>query len=685
MCRPRLLCGAPFRAARRHGVARGFAACISLVLLLQAPTVSPEEPTREEPTREEPPEVIVVTAEAPDAPPGPGVRVVDAEAARAEGHRSVAEAIEATPGISVQRRGSAFEPQTVRIRGSSAEQVLVLRDGHPLGNAGAGPADLSRLSLQGIERIEVVLGPATALYGGGGAAGAVNLVSARPQPETSGEMDIGGSSQVEYGSLGEYGLSGRVFLSAGATTGRLALDGTLSENRYDYDRGGETVSRENAGGQLGSATLGVTHERGAGRAELTAAVEHADRGIPGTVEFPSEAARLEETTASVDLALGAAPAIEAETGSTAQSSTEEPAPETWGAAGRVRAAYEERSFEDPEYPLGKLDSHALLQSAAAGVTARGPLGSTGLTLPASYSYEALTESELGERARWTVASAPSLRLPQLLLGASTLGLSVQGRGELVALPGEASAEFLPSARGGATWTSASQLLETSLAVSAGYRLPTYAELFWPAGAFAVGNPDLEPELSRGVELEIEVGRAGQSLLGVTGFITWYRRLIQWLPDPTGFWRPRNTGAAVSYGGEVSYRATVPIGLSPWSADGQAAAEALFALDKNEGPTYEKQLPYRPEYRASLSGGVTHLAGHSLGVELRRVGARPVNRQNTRWLDPYLAVDLAGSLAVPATPLLLRARVNNLLDREFVETRFQPNPGIEVVVSAEVSW
>jgi outer membrane receptor protein involved in Fe transport len=172
---------------------------------------------------------------------------------------------------------------------------------------------------------------------------------------------------------------------------------------------------------------------------------------------------------------------------------------------------------------------------------------------------------------------------------------------------------------------------------------------------------------------------------VSGFLTHYRRLIQWLPDPRGFWRPANTGEAVISGAEVRYGGRMPLGLSPWTAEAELSAEALFALDKNEGPTFDKQLPYRPEYRVSASVGVTHLLGHRVSVDARRVGARPANRQNTVWLDPYTVVDVAAGLVVPNTPVTLGARVNNLLDARFVETRFYPNPGVELVLTAEVSW
>lgn len=217
----------------------------------------------------EAPSTIVITADAPEGPGGPGVHVVDAEEARRDGHRSVADVVEAIPGISIQSRGSDFEPSTVRIRGSTAEQVLVLRDGQPVGDAGSGTSDLSRVSLAGIERIEIVLGPATALFGGGGAAGAVNLVTGNAETPAS-IRDIGGRGSVGWGSLGEYRAAARLDASTGRTEADFSVDARLSENEYTYVRNGDGRRRSNAGGWMGSLQVGATHGDTRGQRALAA-------------------------------------------------------------------------------------------------------------------------------------------------------------------------------------------------------------------------------------------------------------------------------------------------------------------------------------------------------------------------------------------------------------------------------
>jgi len=627
----------------------------------------------------------VITAEAPQPAPDPAVRVIEVAEALEKGHTTVADALSATPGVSIQQRGSSFEPSTVRVRGSSAEQVLVLRDGRPLKSAGSGFADLSRISLRGVEQIEVILGPATALYGGGGAAGAINLISSTGNRGDA--RSFTGSSSAEYGSFGEYRLGGEVFAPLGAGELTASIDGAYAQNEYTYGRDGSAVARKNAGGWLGEAQLGLSRSFDSASLHLRGSIDSSDRGIPGTVEFPSDSARLEEAGGSVvaSLATGGA----GESGGTRIQPEALPEDSSrWGTVSRLGGGREERSYTDPDYPLGALSSQSTLYAMDAGFAARGPVAAGTVNLPVGYSFEALRESELGERERHSIALAPGYVAPRFSLGASSLGLRVTSRIELIVTEeanSSSNPQMLPSFRASLSRRSPEEWIETSLVFGAGYRLPSYSELFWPAGGFALGNPDLEPETSRSLELEVRLGRGDPGELRLNTHVTWYRDLIQWLPNPSGYWRPRNTGEAIVYGGEAAYERREAIGLSPWNLASEAAVGVLFALDQNDGPTSGKQLPYRPRYDGSLSLELAHLLGHRMGVSFRGVGERPVTAQNTLWLDPYLAVDLSVGYTIPGSSVALRGRVNNLLDQEFVETRFYPNPGREFVFGMEVSW
>jgi vitamin B12 transporter len=108
---------------------------------------------------------------------GTAVTVVTGAELRAQQVRHAADALRSLPGVSVGRTGSFAGLTDVRIRGSEANHVLVLIDGIEANPATTGGFDFSHLSTDEIERIEVIRGPQTGLYGAHALAGVINIVT----------------------------------------------------------------------------------------------------------------------------------------------------------------------------------------------------------------------------------------------------------------------------------------------------------------------------------------------------------------------------------------------------------------------------------------------------------------------------------------------------------------------------
>lgn len=94
----------------------------------------------------------------------------------ASGARDASELLAAHPGLQVVQ---TFAGATVQLQGLSPEYVLVLVDGERVAGRVAGSVDLSRLSTEDIEQVEVVKGPSSVLYGSDAVAGVVNLITRR--------------------------------------------------------------------------------------------------------------------------------------------------------------------------------------------------------------------------------------------------------------------------------------------------------------------------------------------------------------------------------------------------------------------------------------------------------------------------------------------------------------------------
>jgi hypothetical protein len=95
--------------------------------------------------------------------------------------RSVAELLERVPGVSVSRTGGAGSQTGLFMRGTSTAQTLVLVDGQRIAAASSGTSSLEFLSPEQIERVEVVRGARSALYGSDAIGGVVQIFTRREE------------------------------------------------------------------------------------------------------------------------------------------------------------------------------------------------------------------------------------------------------------------------------------------------------------------------------------------------------------------------------------------------------------------------------------------------------------------------------------------------------------------------
>src|SRR6266540_6032794 len=146
---------------------------ILLALLPAAPVAGqPEEVKRVEP--------VVVTAtkiETPVAELGASVSVVNGGDVQTYHYSTVDEALRNVPGLEISHSGSVGKISTVFIRGANSNQVQVLVDGVRVKSPTTGQVDLSDLSPDLIERIEVIRGPQSTLYGADAIGGVVNIIT----------------------------------------------------------------------------------------------------------------------------------------------------------------------------------------------------------------------------------------------------------------------------------------------------------------------------------------------------------------------------------------------------------------------------------------------------------------------------------------------------------------------------
>src|SRR5262245_14071062 len=177
-----------------------------LGLLLPAGMLAAQEPLQPPPTRDLDPVVITATKlETRAEQLGASVTVVPGDDVQRYHYESVEDILRTVPGVEIRRSGSYGKVSNISIRGANANQVQVLVDGVRVKSPTTGQADLSDISPDLIERIEVIRGPQSTLYGADAIGGVVNIITRKGKGPFSATVEGGGGNYDTYTGRGWVG------------------------------------------------------------------------------------------------------------------------------------------------------------------------------------------------------------------------------------------------------------------------------------------------------------------------------------------------------------------------------------------------------------------------------------------------------------------------------------------------
>jgi outer membrane cobalamin receptor len=217
-------------------------------------------------------ESLVVSAAQIDQPLSrtpDSVTVIPGSEIEAKQQFTLSSALRSVPGVTLQQSGGPGTLTSLFTRGGESDYTLVLVDG-VRANAFGGGLDLSQVPLQDVERIEVLRGSQSALYGADAIAGVIQIITrtgGRPAAQAQVEAGSRDMVRVAGGTTGEAGgvrwqLGGNYYEDAGFT-------GTAAN--------GETVSNDDAQEAHVSAALGWRHQ--ASGADVQGSVLHVDQPV----------------------------------------------------------------------------------------------------------------------------------------------------------------------------------------------------------------------------------------------------------------------------------------------------------------------------------------------------------------------------------------------------------------------
>lgn len=543
------------------------------------------------------------------------VSVIDqAEIARA-GQSTLVELLSMQPGIEIESNGGVGAAANVHLRGNNSQSVIVLVDGLRVSSATLGTTSWNMIQPSMIDRIEIVRGPASSLYGSDGVGGVIQIFTKK------GQSGFHPSVSVGVGSYDTYQASAS--LAGGNESTQYAI------GVHSIDTGGissvstrDGFDADDDGFRNLSANLNVSHTWAAGQsigAQVYSSTGHYQfdgSNFPAEQDLRQEIYGLSSSNTLTDfwksqIRLGkSADVMESIT--------------AFGGDYLRTTQYQFSWQNDLDLPMGKLTlAYDRIEDKVSGTT------------------------DFSEDRRINNGYLASYLLP---LGAHTFKLSLRR---------DYNSQFGMHSTGnigyGYQWD---KQWRAYASYGTAFRAPTFNDLYWPLqdfGSFGSyeGNPNLKPETSHNGEFTVAYDE-GHHKMSATYFHNRVDDLIvccQGLFNDTA----ANIGSATIQGLTLAYEG--------WVTDMHFKASADIQDPKNDDN--DKLLARRSRSHGVFWAGKTW-QDWEFGTQVLMSGKRYNDADNTIRLGGYTLVNLTAKYAInPDWSLNLRA--NNLFNKKYALT------------------
>ncbi len=596
-------------------------------------------------------EIVVTATKTPhflkDVPGN--VTIVTKEEIERVGAADVGEALEKVGGIKIKDYGAMGAVTDISIRGSTSSQVLVLVDGRPTALPSLGMTNLNFYPVDNIERIEVVRGPYSSLYGADALGGVVNIITRDAPEKPTTEFDL------SYGTFNT-----QIYrMSQGAKKGKLGYFVTAGKNKSDGDR-------ENSACDGRHFTTKLSYDfNEATKLNLSLGYLYQSLDVPGSTTWLSPNAHQDDEKEWVDLTYNL----------------------RLGERSDIMAKlFFNRHFSEYKDPDIFSDSETNINQVGLELQQNLSLNEMNLlTYGASYKRD---EVEVDDKINNISMIGGGKEL-------STIGIYLQDEIKFEALP----LTLVPGVRYDAPSDYEERVSpklsalyklgeKTNIRASVGqaYRAPTVDDLYWYEdwgwGMGAYGNPDLKPEKSTSWDLGVEHQFNQKVLARATYFRSEIEDLITWAETPAGSWCyvATNVDKALIQGVEAESK-------FQFTPEIFASLSYTYTDAKNKGETcYDKYLRYRPKDKVDCTIGYENEKGFKASVGVEYIGSTYSDQDNTETnrLDGYalLSARISKSIGKYAEVYLVG---KNLTDEEYQVYRDYPMPGVSVTGGIKVKF
>ena len=551
------------------------------------------------------------------------VSIVDRETIENSAAIGVVDLLARLPGVEITRNGGVGNSANVFLRGAEGRFTAVYIDGVRIDSQSTGGAVWEQIPLSQIDRIEVLRGPAAAVYGSDAIGGVIQLFTRKGEGAFTPYVGLGigthNTRRIEAGLSGSAGVGGAFDYALGVT--RAQSDG------YDIKRGaGHNTDKDDYTATSGNARVGFK-VNAQHRLDATLLGQYMNSGYDTSPLPVDDRNKNRLRTAGLTWAAQWSEAYTMRLSVTDSLSRYETEPSLYRTETQLRGYLWQN-----EYRLGAHLFTAALERREDALN-NPALDAWSTTIDKDRSQNALA---LGYGYH---AGAHTLQLNLRHDNDSEFG----GKNTGSVAYGYA---FAPSWR-------------VTASAGTAFRAPTLYQRF-----SEYGDASLQPETSRNVELGLRYAQGSSSFSAVA-----YRNRVTNLIN---FGGGGTCGAAFGCylnTGKAEYRGITLAGSHKLGTV-QVHGSVDFQDPRDLGT--DKLLARRAKRHATL-GADTQVAGWTLGAELQASGQRFDNAANTNRLSGYGLVNLYTSKRI-ARDFTLLARVDNLADKDYEVARTYVPPG-----------
>lgn len=549
------------------------------------------------------------------------------EIAAAGPNASLTDLLARQPGIEIKNDGAPGSAASVYLRGSNSGHTLLLIDGMRSGSSTMGSANWSYLPLEQIERIEILRGAASSLYGSDAIGGVIQIFTRK------GNGPLRANAEAGFGSHDSSAVSAG--LSGSQQGWRYALQAAHQQSQgfnsinnpantsYNRDRDGfrnSSMSGSLAYNFAQDQEIGVNFLASDGRNDYDAGGAWS---TPSSWDYHQKQKNATYSLYSRNrLSSGWYSTLRL-----GRSSDDSRQIENGRRASRIHNEQTQYQWQnDIGLPLGK----ALLALERLEEKVSG-----------DQSYDRDRRHINAIMAGWK-GTLENHRLQFNLrrddnsqFGKKNTGFIAYGY------------QFTDTLRAHASYSTA-------------FKAPTFNDLYWPKA----GNPDLKPESARNREIALHYDQAGHHA-SITAYRNDVQDLIAWAPISPGSWTwlPFNVDKARLEGITLAYAGNL------YGFDIKASADFQDPRDT----VLDKVLRYRSRQHGSLAVGRSY-GNFDWNLEWQAHGKRYQDVNNTQKLGGYALVNLQAGYRLDKDWSLF-ARVNNLFDRDYVLNQDYATDGV----------